>query len=170
MRRKQQRSARGVDLSGPAIDARKAIDLNAYKGGNTVKQRRAVTNLLKQNAYICSCGERFEDEGIIAMGTWAGIMPDAEMTPQGPKVVLKDGAIIVTRAFHSKACVDYLDALANGIEREEGEERVTIMAVRRMPDTEWLADTPEVPEEEQPDTLSPDQDHDLAAAEAAEAE
>lgn len=149
-KRAMNRHGRGVDLSGPAIDTRKAIDLDQFKGGNKVKQQVALRKLLQQHGFVCSCGERFEDEGIMAVGTWTGMTPEAEMTPSGPKIVLKDGATLVMRKYHSTSCVDYLVALKDGIPRDEGELPVPIALTMGLPPMKWFG-TLDLPEDDEQD-------------------
>lgn len=145
MNRAQRRAAQQQPM--PPIPTAGAIDLDQYKGGNPVKQRQALRALLQQQGFICSCGERFEDEGIMAVGTWTGISPEVEMTQAGPKVVLKDGATLTMRKYHSKTCVDYLVALKDGIPREEGEAPVPIEITMSLPRMEWHT-TLDLPEAE----------------------
>ncbi len=151
MRRRQQRQA---PTTPPPTAG--AVDLGKLKGGDSLKQRQALRQVLTQNGFVCTCGQRFEDRAIMAFGAYSGVMEEPEMqqTPVGPmptgRLLRRDGATLAMRAFCSRACPDYLSVLKDGMDRGEGEAPAHVIALRPLPATEWLSDVPEhedVPED-----------------------
>lgn len=151
MQRKNQRLARkqvAETLRGPATGAG-AVDLGSMAGGDIAKQMEVAEDILRQQGFICTCGQRFHREGIAAIGYNLGRFPDQKMvmTKNGPQVqnVVDDGAQFFAQSFCSKSCPDYLDALKNGIPAPEGAIRPKIKAIRLLPAVEWLDEYPHNP-------------------------
>lgn len=124
-----------------------AIDLAAMRGGDKVKQQEMADNAMKQQGFLCSCGERFRDEGVAVMGYNLGVFPEQkmEMTPRGPQMQtsMEDGCQFIALGYHSRRCPDFLDAMKNGIDpgaeaREQGVVRPRVRAIRELPKVEWL--------------------------------
>lgn len=119
-----------------------AVDLGQFKGGDRQAQAEVAKRMLQQGGWVCSCGERFGSEAIAVVGQNLGRFPAQHMTPQGPRLVMDDGAQTLQSAFHSRMCPDYLDAIRNGIKwpegAPEGSVRPKVLAVRDLPPTYWL--------------------------------
>lgn len=131
----------------PQIQSAGAVDLGAMKGGDRSKQQEVAENVMRQQGFLCTCGEKFRDKGIIAMGYTLGRFPEQRMvqTPRGPQVetVVDDGCQFFAQAYCSRVCVDYLDALKNGLPTPEGSIRPSIKAIRILPTVEWMDEAQE---------------------------
>lgn len=155
MRRRAQRQA----PTAPPPTAG-AVDLEKLKGGNVAKQRQAERQVLIQQGFICSCGQRFEDKAIIAFGMYSGLLeePEHQQTPVGPmptgRILRRDGAVMTMRPFCSRVCPDYLEVLKDGMDRGEGEPPAKVIALRNAPVTEWLGDVPEAEDIEEEEVVS----------------
>jgi hypothetical protein len=123
------------------------VDLSHVKGGDPVVQRQRADEMLHQNGFVCSCGERFRDKAIIAMGYVLGRFPQQQtiQTPQGPQIanVMDDGAMMLQAGFCSTQCPDFLRALQDGLPVPDGMRRPPVMAIRDLPATVWADDIPE---------------------------
>lgn len=122
-----------------------AVDLSSIKGDRQ-KQMLVAENAMRQSGFLCSCGTRFGTEAVQAMGYNLGRFPSQVMTAQGHQIVTDDGAQLMIGSYCSRTCIDFLDALKNGLQVNPGSgvRRPKVVALRDLPNVEWLdEDLPE---------------------------